>query len=380
MNSPAASQRISDSDGGIARVRSDAAHSEGAPDRQRGSAEALRLAAAALQSQPGAASEAFAYFSAVYDKLSLQEEAMLAFGKLLVARTNDMAIVSEALNKLIQIQHANTVRVDQSATILGQMLQMSLRRSWSEDLDAPRYANPKRLLRYGFKVYSQGDEDGIIQEIFNRIGTTNCVFVEFGVESGIECNSVKLLVDGWRGLWIDGGANNVEQIKKRFAAFIDDRKLTVTEAFITAENINELIGQSGVRGEIDLLSFDIDNNDYWVWKAIEVIQPRVVVVEYNATLRPPLSLVVPYDAKQNWQGSNYFGASLEALVKLGRSKGYRIVGCSYSGANAFFVREDAAQDRFLDPATAEEHYEPPRYHFALLKAGHSAQPGPFVMV
>ena len=104
------------------------------------------------------------------------------------------------------------------------------------------------------------------------------------------------------------------------------------------------------------------------------------MIEYNATLRPPLSLVVPYDPHGLWKGSNYYGASLEALVRLGKSKGYRLVGCNFSGSNAFFVREDLTGDLFLDPATAEEHYEPPRYYFGYLNSGHSAQPGPYLAV
>src|SRR5580693_2423558 len=257
----------------------------------------------------------------------------------------------------------------------GFRLQMEVLRFWSEELAKPRPADPKRLLRYGFKTYSQSDEDGIIQEIFSRIGTGNRTFVEFGVESGIECNSVKLLVEGWRGLWLEGSATRIMQIHKNFQAFLDERRLAVNEAFVAAENINALLEQGGVTGEIDFLSIDIDNNDYWVWKAITVIQPRVVVIEYNAALRPPLSLVVPYDPERRWDGSNYFGASLEALVRLGRDNGYRIVGCNFSGANAFFVRDDIAGNHFLDPATAEEHYEPPRYFFPMLKGGHSPRPG-----
>jgi hypothetical protein len=128
-------------------------------------------------------------------------------------------------------------------------------------------------------------------------------------------------------------------------------------------------------GEIDLLSIDIDYNDYWVWKAVDVANPRVVVIEYNAALRPPMSLVVPYDPTRSWDGSNYFGASLEALVRLGRTKGYRIVGCNFSGANAFFVRDDLCADHFLDPPTAEEHYEPPRYFAHLMTGGHRGRPG-----
>jgi hypothetical protein len=259
-------------------------------------------------------------------------------------------------------------------------MQLDLMRYWAEELAKPRHGDPKRLLRHGFKVYSQCDEDGILQEIFRRIGTTNRVFVEFGVEAGMECNTVKLLVEGWSGLWMDGSPANVAQIQGHFATFVRDGKLGVLEAFITAENINALLQQGGISGAIDLLSIDIDNNDYWVWKAIEAVKPRVVVIEYNAALRPPLSLVVPYDPMRRWAGTNYFGASLEALVRLGRAKGYRLVGCSISGANAFFVQDEAAGDHFLDPATAEEHYEPPRYFFGVLTAGHRAQPGAYVAV
>ena len=258
--------------------------------------------------------------------------------------------------------------------------QIQLRRFWADEMATPRNADPKRLLRYGFKVYSQCDEDGIIQEIFRRIGNGNRTFVEFGVETGIECNTVKLLIEGWRGLWLDGSATNIAQIQSRFAGFCNKGQLRAVEAFITVENINAMIQQGGISGEIDLLSIDIDNNDYWVWQAIEVVKPRVVVIEYNATLRPPFSGVVPYEPTKRWNGSNYFGASLEALVRLGRRKGYRLVGCSFNGANAFFVHDAFAGDHFLDPPTAEEHYEPPRYFFSQLSAGHRAQPGPYVLV
>jgi len=156
--------------------------------------------------------------------------------------------------------------------------------------------------------------------------------------------------------------------------------LKVRESVVTVANINDLIVKAGVGGEIDLLSVDIDYNDYWVWKAITTINPRVVIVEYNATLRPPLSLVVPYDPNGSWDGSNFFGASLEAFVKLGRDKGYRIVGCNFSGSNAFFVRSDLAGDHFLQPATAEEHYEPARYFFSNLQSGHRGRPGPYLPV
>jgi hypothetical protein len=261
------------------------------------------------------------------------------------------------------------------------LAQLRVQRAWDEEMKKPRHADPKRLVRYGYKVYSQNDEDGIIAEIFRRIGTTNRTFVEFGVETGVECNTAKLLVEGWRGLWIEANRASAATIRDSFAPFIADGRLRFAEGRVTADNINGLIAQSGLAGEIDILSIDIDYNDYWVWKAIEVISPRLVAIEYNATLRPPMSLVVPYRPEAEWDGSNFQGASLEALVKLGGEKNYRIVGCSIAGTNAFFVRADLCADRFLEPATAQEHYEPARHYFHLLPAGClRPRPGPFVAV
>ena len=267
------------------------------------------------------------------------------------------------------------------ANFSAAMVQMDLQRFWAETLAQPRYADPKRLLRHGFKVYSQHDEDGIVQEIFRRIGTATRTFVEFGVETGIECNTVKLLIEGWRGLWIEANAQACKAITSNFDPFLKDKRLTLLQSLVTAENINTLIRSGDLNGEIDLLGIDIDFNDYWVWKAIEVVNPRVVVIEYNAGLRPPMSLTVPYQPNHAGGGTNFFGASLEALVRLGRRKGYRIVSCNISGSNAFFVRENLCADHFIEPATAEEHYEPPRHFFSFLLAGPQApQPGPYVPI
>jgi hypothetical protein len=260
------------------------------------------------------------------------------------------------------------------------LAQLRVQRAWEHEIAKPRHADPKRLVRYGYKVYSQNDEDGIIAEIFRRIGTTNRTFIEFGVETGIECNTAKLLVEGWRGLWIESNAASAAAIRREFAPFIAGGKLVLEESRVTAENINGLIGQGGFSGEIDILSIDIDGNDYWVWKAIDVVNPRLVAIEYNATLRPPMALVVPYRADAQWDGSNHYGASLEALVRLAAAKNYRLVGCSIAGVNAFFVRADLCADHFLKPATAAEHYEQPRHYFHMLPAGHRSRPGPFVEV
>lgn len=227
-------------------------------------------------------------------------------------------------------------------------------------LASERGRDPKRLFPYGFKGYSQNDEDGILEEIFRRINATRRTFVEFGAGEGAQNNTLYLLLSGWHGLWIDSSASSVASIMRTLAAYIESGQLVVRQAFVEPDTIDSVIRAAGFGGEIDLLSIDIDGNDYWVWKGISAVNPRVVVIEYNATFRPPVSVVIDYHKEYRWDGTNYFGASLKALEGLGRQKGYALVGCSLAGGNAFFVRQDLVQERFCSPFTAENHYEPPR--------------------
>jgi hypothetical protein len=234
----------------------------------------------------------------------------------------------------------------------------------------PRYKNPKSLVRFGGKVYSQNDEDGIIREIFARIGTTNKTFVEFGIGNGLENNTVALLFDDWSGLWIDASKESIKAINSNLSAIIDSGKLKVVESFITRDNINNLISGNIDNVEIDLLSVDIDGNDYHVLNAISCIKPRVIVIEYNAKFAPPILFCMDYDDLYTWTGDDCFGVSLKFLEK--NLHGYCLVGCSLSGVNAFFVRADLVADSFLEPFTAENHYEPARYYFSSLSSGHPA--------
>lgn len=232
----------------------------------------------------------------------------------------------------------------------------------------PRYSDPKRLCRFGYKVYSQDDEDGAIAEIFRCIGTETCSFVEIGVGNGLECNTLYLLLQGWSGHWIDADEKSMAHIKRRFGRFLGTTLHTHARS-ISAENADKFLSRLCPSGALDLLSIDIDGNDYWVWSALASVQPRVVVIEYNAIWRPPLSVTIEYNPKHKWDGTNYFGASLSALADLGTRKGYNLVGCSFSGVNAYFVRRDLCEDHFAAPFTAENHYEPPRY-WMVGPAGH----------
>lgn len=233
----------------------------------------------------------------------------------------------------------------------------------------PKYTNSKRLNKHEYQVFSQNGEDGIIQEIFNRIGYTNKYFIEFGVENGLECNSTNLLYKDWKGLWIEGSDFYCKQISDRFRDLLENGTLTIQNAFINAENIESLFDKANAPIEPDLLSIDIDYNDYYVWQAITKYKPRVVIIEYNSIFRPDTHFVVKYNPTRMWDKTSHFGASLLALEQLGFKKGYCLVSCVFTGSNAFFIRQDLVKDLFESPYTAENHYEPNR-DYLYYKAGH----------
>jgi hypothetical protein len=249
----------------------------------------------------------------------------------------------------------------------GELLfEIHLRRMFAE---AP-YNSPKRLEPHGFRSFSQNDEDGILQEIFRRIGTAGRTFVEFGVQDGLESNSRLLLYQGWRGLWIEADRGACNEIRQSFGAEVAAGQLQLLNAFVDVGNISGLV-ESARLGELDLLSIDIDGNDYWIWDALAP-GPRVVAIEYNAKFRPPAKWVMQYNPKHRWNSTDYYGASLESLNELARKKGYTLVGCCFAGVNAFFVRDDLVQQHFAEPDVAAL-YNPPRYYARrFLSAGHPA--------
>ncbi len=194
-----------------------------------------------------------------------------------------------------------------------------------------------------FSVFSQWGDDGIISFLVDYLEITTESFIEFGVENYSEANTRYLLMSrNWSGLIMDGNPLNIAAIKGEELYW--RYELTAVPAFVTAENINELISQNHFAGEIGLLHIDIDGNDYWVWKAIEVVDPIVVIVEYNSLFGADQPWTVPYDAafrRTDKHFTNlYFGASLMALCDLAEEKGYAFVGCTSAGNNAFFVRRD----------------------------------------
>ncbi|CAM4027227.1 NADH dehydrogenase [Aeromonas bestiarum] len=196
-----------------------------------------------------------------------------------------------------------------------------------------------------FRVFSQFGDDGIIQHLINKLGVHDSVFIEFGVENYNEANTRFLLENNnWRGLVIDADPTNIEYIKNTQNYWRHD--LTALCSFVTAENINSIISDAGFIGNIGLLHIDIDGNDYWIWRAITVVRPAIVIVEYNSLFGPERSITIPYDPNfsrhEKHHSGLYAGASLRALCQLASEKGYNFVGANSAGNNAYFVIDDLA--------------------------------------
>jgi hypothetical protein len=208
-----------------------------------------------------------------------------------------------------------------------------------------------------FQVHSQWGEDGIIQHLAAVVPIEHKIFIEFGVQNYAEANTRFLLQhDNWAGLVLDGSAENVAAVRRDPIYW--RHNLKAQAAFIDRENIDALIATNGIAGDIGLLSIDIDGNDYWVWEAIRGIAPRIVVIEYNSLFGPHAAVTIPYDphfsrAKAHYSNL-YWGASLAALYRLGKRKGYVLVGSNSAGNNAFFVREEFAAG--LPASNAEAAY------------------------
>ena len=221
-----------------------------------------------------------------------------------------------------------------------------------------------------FRAFSQNGEDGILLYLFSLLGTTNRRAVEICAGDGIQCNSANLIVNhGWHALLFDGNPDRIARGTAFYAKHPDTYSFPprLAHAWITRENVNQLVSDQGFVGEIDLLSLDLDGIDYWVWEALDVIQPRVVVAEIQCIWGAERAVTVPYSPSFRTEHVNgfgiYSGASLPAFVKLAGRKGYRLVGVQQLGFNAFFVRNDVGED-LLTSATSATCLDKPFVHWA----------------
>ena len=221
-----------------------------------------------------------------------------------------------------------------------------------------------------FQVYSQWGEDGILQHLIRRVPIERRLFVEIGVETYVEANTRFLAEhNNWAGLLLEADAVQVAAIRSNRIYWAANLKAVT--AFVTCENVNDLLTEQGLEGDIGLLSIDVDGNDYWLWEAVTVVSPRIVVCEYNSFLGGERPLVVPYAAdfrrSQAHYSWLYYGASLPALAYLAGRKGYLLAGTNSAGNNAFFIRRDVGQD--VPHRSVAESFVPARFREAHDAAG-----------
>lgn len=219
------------------------------------------------------------------------------------------------------------------------------------------------LPKTGIRVYSQFEEDGKLLYIFALLGIARGSFVDIGSGDGINSNCANLAINfGWDGVFIDGGEDNIHRGRAHYGKHPDTWAYPprFVLAMLARENINKVLREANVPVDVDLMSVDIDGNDYWVWDAINVIEPKVVVIETHVEfgLR---SIVVPYDKNYVYPGRHpdYHGASPVAMAKLAASKGYRLVGANDYGFNTIYVKNGLAEDT-LPEVSVESILEHPR--------------------
>jgi hypothetical protein len=257
----------------------------------------------------------------------------------------------------------NLKKLERENLLLRKNLSYIIRNKYPEIISKSNSAIHSSINDFEFNVYSQNGEDGILLHIVSKIGIHSHTIIEFGGSDGIQCNSANLLLNfGWKALLIEGNAEKVNTgIKYYHENGVDEKQLTFIPSFITSENINQLFTKNNYKGEIDILSIDIDGNDYHVWKSIHEVNPRIIVCEYNAAFGPEKEITIPYDSKFTLKSKEstgfYFGCSLALLEKLGKEKGYSLIGTDKLGVNAFFVRNDLMQNKFAIKTSEECYHE-----------------------
>jgi hypothetical protein len=221
-----------------------------------------------------------------------------------------------------------------------------------------------RLRDSGFRVFSQFEEDGYLLYLAAVLELEPKIFLDIGAADGMNSNCANLALNlGWHGLFVDGDPSKVERGKEFYASHSDTSLYppVFKHAFVTAENINELVRGAGFSGDIGVCSIDIDGNDCWLWKALQVVSPAVVIIETHIEFGMQ-NIAVPYDRDYHYPGKHpdYYGASAVAMDSLATKKGYRLVGANRFGFNLIFVRNDVFPDR-VPAVPLESVLRHPRY-------------------
>jgi hypothetical protein len=192
-----------------------------------------------------------------------------------------------------------------------------------------------RFEEYERNVTSEYGEDGVIEKLFEVIEPTSRFAVEFGASDGsFLSNTANLIVNhGWGALLIEGLPAYHEILRKNYERY---PRVTTLAAWVYPGNVEILFEENGVPEDLDLLVIDIDSNDYYVWKVIHNFRPKVVQIEINPYFPPPQRMVIRFHPLNFWDETDYAGASIVSMIRLGKKKGYEPV-YNTGGFNLFFV-------------------------------------------
>lgn len=194
------------------------------------------------------------------------------------------------------------------------------------------------LNNFSKSIYSQSGEDGILEKLFDVLNIKNGWCCEFGAGNGLNIsNTLNLRKKGWGSVLIEGSANHEISLMQ-----LKNENTYPMIKFISCEEdqlIDKYLSETPIPINFDLLSIDIDGNDLWVWKSIVKYNPKVVIIEYNSNLNSLESKTIVYDPLHVHNLDNYFGATASALYKVGKEKGYDLVGFTL-GLNLIFCKKE----------------------------------------
>jgi len=248
-------------------------------------------------------------------------------------------IIKKILNRLYS-SHKFSKEIDSVKILLGNIISENNKKK-----------NESNISSYEFSIFSQWGDDGIIDYLINNLDIKNKSFIEFGVQDYTECNTKFLLMNkNWKGLIIDEAENLINKIKNSDIYWRFD--LTAIKSFITKNNINNIFKENNFVGHVGLLSIDIDGNDYWIWDSINCVDPEIVIIEYNSRLGFEKAITIPYredfERKRAHYSNIYYGASLKALINLGKKKNYIFIGCNSAGNNAYFIKSNLENSKIKE--------------------------------
>jgi hypothetical protein len=196
----------------------------------------------------------------------------------------------------------------------------------------PRLATV-RLSEYARDVTSQFGEDGILEQVLETLPETDGWCVEFGAWDGkFLSNTYNLIANrGYSAVLIEGSARRFRDLQATHGGNERVHLVNAMVGITERDGLDALLAETPLPRDFDLLSIDIDGADYHVWKAVREYEPKVVIVEYNASIPTALEFVQAADLAVS------HGSSIRALVALGKEKEYELVAATHG--NAIFVRQ-----------------------------------------